>query len=264
MQSFVFLYLCMVNGDCIVGKKTKLSSRWLIFFLAEVKMSFCGGHLTFGQILKIMILKQNLGISKISEFQKNLELIKMEENNSLRIGQINACSMQGGVVLGVFGILSLVVFRWSFVVPFLSTLFGVMLLATPVLATFLTLRYRNLNYGEREPFSFVHGFLYAVFTGFYASVWVALFTYVYLQFFDHGRIFADYAHSINTPEMKAYLMQSGLDAEISQLSGGHGVKGLVDAMQSVGAATYAAMSIYFALIFGPVISAVIGFVTRRG
>ena len=69
----------------------------------------------------------------------------MEENNSLRIGQINACSMQGGVVLGVFGILSLVVFRWSFVVPFLSTLFGVMLLATPVLATFLTLRYRNLN-----------------------------------------------------------------------------------------------------------------------
>lgn len=234
------------------------------FFLAEVKMSFCGGHLTFGQILKIMILKQNLGISKISEFQKNLELIKMEENNSLRIGQINACSMQGGVVLGVFGILSLVVFRWSFVVPFLSTLFGVMLLATPVLATFLTLRYRNLNYGEREPFSFVHGFLYAVFTGFYASVWVALFTYVYLQFFDHGRIFADYAHSINTPEMKAYLMQSGLDAEISQLSGGHGVKGLVDAMQSVGAATYAAMSIYFALIFGPVISAVIGLVTRRG
>lgn len=211
-----------------------------------------------------MILKQNLGISKISEFQKNLELIKMEENNSLRIGQINACSMQGGVVLGVFGILSLVVFRWSFVVPFLSTLFGVMLLATPVLATFLTLRYRNLNYGEREPFSFVYGFLYAVFTGFYASVWVALFTYVYLQFFDHGRIFADYAHSINTPEMKAYLMQSGLDAEISQLSGGHGVKGLVDAMQSVGAATYAAMSIYFALIFGPVISAVIGLVTRRG
>ena len=82
--------------------------------------------------------------------------------------------MQGGVVLGVIGILSLVVFRWSFVVPFLSTLFGVMLLATPVLATFLTLRYRNLNYGEREPFSFVHGFLYAVFTGFYASVWVAM------------------------------------------------------------------------------------------
>lgn len=264
MQSFVFLYLCMVNGDCIVGKKTKLSSRWLIFISCRSQDVFLWGTFGFWADLKIMILKQNLGISKISEFQKNLELIKMEENNSLRIGQINACSMQGGVVLGVFGILSLVVFRWSFVVPFLSTLFGVMLLATPVLATFLTLRYRNLNYGEREPFSFVHGFLYAVFTGFYASVWVALFTYVYLQFFDHGRIFADYAHSINTPEMKAYLMQSGLDAEISQLSGGHGVKGLVDAMQSVGAATYAAMSIYFALIFGPVISAVIGLVTRRG
>lgn len=42
----------------------------------------------------------------------------MERNNSLRMGEINACSMQGGVVLGVFGILSLVVFRWSFVIPF--------------------------------------------------------------------------------------------------------------------------------------------------
>lgn len=34
------------------------------------------------------------------------------------MGEINTCSMQGGVVLGVFGILSLVVFRWSFVIPF--------------------------------------------------------------------------------------------------------------------------------------------------
>lgn len=42
----------------------------------------------------------------------------MERNNSLRMGEINTCSMQGGVVLGVFGILSLVVFRWSFVIPF--------------------------------------------------------------------------------------------------------------------------------------------------
>lgn len=263
MQSFVFLYLCMVNGDCIVGKKTKLSSRWLIFISCRSQDVFLWGTFGFWADFKNHDLKKSQNFKNL-RISKNLELIKMEENNSLRIGQINACSMQGGVVLGVFGILSLVVFRWSFVVPFLSTLFGVMLLATPVLATFLTLRYRNLNYGEREPFSFVHGFLYAVFTGFYASVWVALFTYVYLQFFDHGRIFADYAHSINTPEMKAYLMQSGLDAEISQLSGGHGVKGLVDAMQSVGAATYAAMSIYFALIFGPVISAVIGLVTRRG
>lgn len=179
------------------------------------------------------------------------------------MGEINTCSMQGGVVLGVFGILSLVVFRWSFVIPFFSTLFGVMMIASPILATFLTLRYRNLNYGVREPFSFAQGFFYTVFMGFYASVWIALFTYVYLQYFDHGRIFADYALSINTLEMKAYLLQSGLDAEISKMSGEHGVKGLVDAMQSVGAATYAAMSVYFALIFGPVISALIALVARR-
>ena len=59
------------------------------------------------------------------------------------MGEINTCSMQGGVVLGVFGILSLVVFRWSFVIPFFSTLFGVMMIATPIL---IKLQFRKITF----------------------------------------------------------------------------------------------------------------------
>ena len=183
--------------------------------------------------------------------------------NKLPLGQINAGAMQGGIVLGIFGMLSLVVFRWSLVIPFCSTLFGIMFIATPIVATYLTLRFRNVNYGLKAAFPFMNGFLYTLFTGFYASVWIALLVYVYLQYFDHGQIFMDYTQSIDTPEMQQYLRASGMDAELSRISGMHGVKGLVAVMQSMGAATYAAMSIYFALIFGPIISAVIGLFTRR-
>ena len=183
--------------------------------------------------------------------------------NNENVKQINAFAMRNGIVLGLFGILSLVVFKWSFSVPFCSTLFGVMLLCSPILATYQTIRFRQSIAGEVSEFGFMRGFLHALFTGFYASVWVALFTFVYLQYFDHGSIFAAYGHSLDTPEMKTYLQQSGMNAQLSQLTGRSGVQGLVEAMQSLGATTYASLSLYSSIIFGPVIAAVIGLITRK-
>ncbi len=185
----------------------------------------------------------------------------MQKNSIVK--ELNASAMQCGVVLGLFGVLSLVVFKWSFTVPFFSTLFGVMLLGSPVLAAWQTMRFRNELVGVGSRFTFLSGFLHSLFTGFYASVWVALVTFVYLQYFDNGVIFAEYARSIDTPEMKEYLQQSGMNSEIMRMTGGEGVQGLADALRSIGAATYAAMSLYCALVFGPLIAAVIGLVCRR-
>ncbi len=113
-------------------------------------------------------------------------------------------------------------------------------------------------------FGFARGFLHALFMGFYASIWVALAVFVYLQYFDNGSIFAAYGHSLETPEMQQYLLQSGVGAQFDSISGGKGAQGIVDAMQSLGAATYASMSLYLSMIFGPVISTVIGLIARRG
>lgn len=171
--------------------------------------------------------------------------------------------MQNGIVLGLFGVLSLVAFKWSFTIPFFSTLFGVMLMGSPVLATVLTLKFRNLTTAPYEPFSFLNGFLHALFTGFYASIWIALVTFIYLQYFDHGTIFAAYAKSLENPQTLAYLKESGLDAQLNEITGGRGIQGVAEIMQAVGAATYSTLSIYFALIFGPFISAAIGLFCRR-
>lgn len=184
------------------------------------------------------------------------------QNNTI-VSEINNFAMQNGVVLGLFGIGSLMVFRWSLTVPFLSTLFCVMILSYPILAAFLTMRVRNYYVEGTGEFSFMNGFLHALFTSFYASIWVALFTFVYLQYFDHGTIFEAYAKAIDTPEMQAYLQEMGVNAELANLSGSQGVKGLVEAMEKIGPATYAAMTLYSTIFFGPIISLVIALICRK-
>lgn len=180
--------------------------------------------------------------------------------NNETIGSINTSAMKKGACLGLFGIASLVVFKWSFTLPLLSSLFTLMVLASPVLAALLTMRYRNES---TEKFDFMKGFLHTLFMGFYASIWVAVVVFVYLQYFDHGTIFVAYGQSIDTPEIHQYLMQSGIDAQLYELSGAHGVQGLVSALQSMGAATYASMPLYSAMFFGPIISVIVGVICRR-
>ena len=184
-------------------------------------------------------------------------------NNSDNFRIINGYAMRNGITLGIFGILTLACFMWSLSMPFFSILFNVMVIANPVLGGILTFRFRKAEAGTDEPFSFMSGFLHAIFMGFYASMWVALCVFVYLQYFDHGMIFAAYAQMLDTPEMEQYLQLSGMNAQIEEMTGGTGVEGLVEAMRSAGAAPYATFSIYLSLILGPFISAIIGLSARR-
>lgn len=186
-----------------------------------------------------------------------------QSGNGETVTLANQYAMRHGIALGLFGIVSLAVFVWSFKVPFLSTLFSAMLLLTPCYACFLTLRFRAESSPAGAPFGFMRGFLHALFTGFYASVWIALVTFVYLQYFDHGMVFEAYRQSLHSPETAEYLRQSGLEEQIDLLTNGGGVDDLVDMMRSLGSAAYAAMSLYCAMFAGPFISVVIGLVCRR-
>lgn len=193
----------------------------------------------------------------------HLPLNHTSMRDKINIQLVNTQAMQNGIVLGIFGILSLYVFKQSFTLPFCSTLFGIMLLGSPVLATFLTLKFRNQYFDRNMPFSFTNGFLHTFFMGIYASIWVAVATFVYLQYFDHGTIFAAYEQSLNTPEMKLYLQQTGINEQIKEISGSEGAHGMAQVMASLGSATYAAMSIYCSLFVGPILSIIIGLITRR-
>ena len=66
----------------------------------------------------------------------------MKQNSEL-VREINNYAMRNGMVLGLFGIVSLLIFKWSFALPAFSTLFGIMLLGSPVFGAYLTIKFRN-------------------------------------------------------------------------------------------------------------------------
>lgn len=193
------------------------------------------------------------------------EIFMQTNPNNDMMRQLNAFAMHHGVVLGLWGMLTLTVFKWSMYYDFFSTLFAVMLLGSPVMSVVLTLSFRRSVSSGCEPFGFARGFLHALFTGFYASVWVALFVFVYLHYFDHGTLFDAYSQRLQAPDMRQQLRASGMEAQINLMTGGKGVEGLAEQMRQIGASTYAALALYAAPIVGPVVSVVAGLAAwRRG
>ncbi len=189
----------------------------------------------------------------------------MQNPNIIR--DANASAMQGGIWLGLFGLLSLCALKGSFSFPILSTCYFLMMVFSPVLGGILTFRYRNTTNYAAEGFSFFQGLIHALLLGLYAAIWVALGIFVYLNWLDHGTFFAAYQESLKQsmqqPEMAQMMQDPAISATINEATNGKGLDGIADLMQSVGPAAYASMPIYAAVIFGPFISIVIGLVCMK-
>ena len=132
--------------------------------------------------------------------------------------QTNAYAMQNGLWLGLWGWLSLVAFRYSFSSVLCSNLLMLMTLAGPVLGVVLTGRFRRSVAGADGAFTFGRGFTHTLFMGFYASIWVAVGIFVYLNYFDNGAIFSDYAAALSRPELQQALQESGLLEQLNAAS----------------------------------------------
>lgn len=185
----------------------------------------------------------------------------MQEANFVK--EANQRAMHDGIALGLFGLATLWAFKESFLHPFCSSLFAVMLIGGPVLALALTLRFRRDTAGNAEPFTFSQGFLHTLFTGFYASIWVALGIFVYLQYFDHGSFFAAWQKSLEQPAMKVYLEQPEVIQSINEITNGRGISAWGETLQRIGAANYAALSIYATIVVDPFIALLCGLIARR-
>lgn len=185
----------------------------------------------------------------------------MDANGSLR--QANAFAMQHGLLLGAVLVVAFAAFVGSFAVSALSTLFLLLALAFPVLAVWQTLRFRETVTGKSGPFSFWHGTGHTLLSVLYASVWLAFGVYLYFGWLDRGFFFDSYLEMLRRPEVQAALADNAL---LREMPGGGGVAGaeeLVEALRGVGAAGYAALSIYMCLLAGVPLSVVAGLVACR-
>ena len=108
-----------------------------------------------------------------------------------------------------------------------------------------------------------HHCLHSLLTGSYASIWIALVIFVYLSYFDMGRIFLDYGQMLCAPEMQQSLREAGMQPMIDALSAGHGAEGVAHTLQRIGVANYAFLPIYLRMLFGPLLPVLIGWGARR-
>lgn len=180
------------------------------------------------------------------------------KNNSFR--QTNAYAMQYGLLLGVWGFLSLVVMVLSMVHPFLSFPNILLMYGSPFFAAYLTARFRRRVMLPEEGFTFGRAFLFTFIMGIYASLWIALGVYIYLAWFDHGYVFNIYENLLSQPEYAAQLSQNGM---LSTMTQGKGISGMIDAMRAIPPAHYAGMVIYLTFFSAPFISALIALACRR-
>ena len=99
----------------------------------------------------------------------------------------------------------------------------------------------------RRGFTFGRAFLFVFTTGFYASIWIAAFVFLYLAYWDNGYIFNAYESLLSSPEYAGSMQQSGLMNSLNANS----VSDMIDAMRSISPAGYASSVIYMSFMTNP-------------
>ncbi len=165
------------------------------------------------------------------------------------------------LVLGLWGIMSLVIFGIALSTPSLSLFSTIIMFSTPLLALYLTFRFRKNVTFDDESFSFTRGYVFTFFMGIYASLLVAVFVFIYLAFFDGGYIFDSYEAVLSQPDSLSQLRSSGILAQLEEAGGS--VHEIVNTMREISPIYYAALIINFTLLCAPVISLLIAWICAR-
>lgn len=177
--------------------------------------------------------------------------------------QANAFAMQYGLVMGLWGLVTLAAFAGSLNFQWMSFLSTAMAAGSLFLASRLTARFRDIIRHPGEGFTVSEGFLFTFVSSIYAALCIAFGVYVYLAYVDGGWLFDQYQRLVTSPLYTAELRRNGMEAQINSMTGGEGMKAMVDALRSVPAIQYACMVIYFTFLSSPIISFVIALICKR-
>lgn len=176
--------------------------------------------------------------------------------------QTNAFAMQHGMILGLWAVVCQAFYVLGLSSPLFSNLWLLTLLAIPAITILLTLRLRKIV-GNDVSFPFSRGFVHAILTVMYASVWAAVATFVYMHFFDNGYVFDYFIEAFSRPEMQKAMKESGLEENIRNSTGGMTVIDFINGLRTFGAANFAAMIIYLYMLFSPFIALLSGLLCMR-
>lgn len=166
--------------------------------------------------------------------------------------QTNAFAMQYGLGLGVYQVLIGIFFISGLSSSLSSLLMLAMLLATPILSVQLMLRFRN-SVCEGK-LSFGRGFKFGVLMYIYAGIILALVTYIYFAYFDHGALANYYATALTQPENTTLL--TAIQPELT-------VEHFVQLIRDIQPVTYATNVLINNTFVGAIIAAITAAFIRK-
>ena len=178
---------------------------------------------------------------------------EIKRMRQINFKQTNAFAMQHGLILGAVGIATLAAFIAGQSLPLFGSLHLLLVLCTPLLAVWLTARFRR-QVAPGFPFSFSRGFAHTLLAFLYAGIWTGVGTFVYFYFLDQGHLFDTLQAQLSRPEQVEAMRQSGLDEWIKTSTGGLTFTQVIDELRKVSAATYAAMVIYSYILTAPLVA----------
>ena len=176
--------------------------------------------------------------------------------------QINAFSMQNGLILGLWVMLAQLAMLGSFTYEVLSMISALMYLTSPVALFVLTRNFRN-TIAPVGVFTLTQGFLHTFLTMLYASTWVAIAVFVYLSYFDKGYVFDAYSAYFNRPEVQELLSQKEFQQQMATSLQGMTFEEVINGLRFIPPAMYAGMIFYGNLMIAPLVSLLIGLFLRR-
>lgn len=176
--------------------------------------------------------------------------------------QTNAYAMQNGLFLGLWAIMCQTFYVLGLRYPICGTLWQLTLLAIPVLATVLTLRFRKIV-GADVSFPFSRGFTHAFLMLMYTAVWASVATFVYLQFFDNGFMFDALEALVQDPVMVKTMEEMGMTQEIKEATNGQTPLEMVKLLRTIGPGNWTAVIIYLYILTSPIMALIAGLVSMR-
>ncbi|MBR4297879.1 MAG: DUF4199 domain-containing protein [Bacteroidaceae bacterium] len=176
--------------------------------------------------------------------------------------QINAYSMQNGLLLGFWVLAAQAAMLASFTHETLSLISALMFLFTPILLFVLTRKFRT-TVAPEGVFTITQGFLHTFLTMLYASTWVAIGVFVYLTYFDKGYVFDAYEAYFTRPEVQDLLVQKEFQQQIAASLQGMTFEEVINGLRFIPPATYAGMIFYSNLMVAPVVSLLIALFLKR-
>lgn len=146
--------------------------------------------------------------------------------------QANAFAMVDGLKFGLYWCLGFFCVVRGLGGTTLATLGMLIVFSAPFIGIFLARKFESQVRND-APVGFGRAYLYSALTYLYASAILAIVSFAYFNWLDHGSFINNYIAVINSPDMQSAIRQAGLEQVFSDTAKQNGFSSFEELLRSI-------------------------------